>query len=49
LITEGEAGETGGLLAHSQAVQPEPVLLDWELPGHPVADLLASLRARRGG
>jgi DNA-binding NarL/FixJ family response regulator len=42
----GEAAEAGELLAQ-EALQPDLVLLDWELPGSQPADLLAALRIRR--
>lgn len=38
-----EAGETRGLLANIVATQPDLVIVDWNLPGHPVADLLDAL------
>jgi DNA-binding NarL/FixJ family response regulator len=41
----GEAAEAEGLLTQAQAVQPDMVLLDWELPGRPTTDLLAALHA----
>jgi DNA-binding NarL/FixJ family response regulator len=43
----GEAAEAGELLAQEAALQPDLVLLDWELPGSQPADLLAALRIRR--
>jgi DNA-binding NarL/FixJ family response regulator len=43
----GEAAEAEALLAQEAAVQPDLVLLDWELPGSQTTDLLAALRVRR--
>jgi DNA-binding NarL/FixJ family response regulator len=50
----GEAAETEGLLAQVEAMQPDLILLDWELPNLSGGDssigsgshLLAALRAR---
>ncbi len=41
----GEVGKIQGLLDQVQVTQPDIVLLDWELPGQPTADLLAALHA----
>lgn len=41
----GEAGNSQELLASLEAVRPDVVLLDCELPGLPTADLLAELHA----
>jgi len=43
----GEAAEAEALLAQEAAIQPDLVLLDWELPGSQPADLLVALRLRR--
>jgi DNA-binding NarL/FixJ family response regulator len=43
----GEAAEAGALLAEEAVIEPDLVLLDWELPGSQPADLLAALRIRR--
>jgi DNA-binding NarL/FixJ family response regulator len=40
LCLVGEAVEVASLLAQAQAVQPDLLLLDWELPGLGCADLL---------
>lgn len=45
LSVVGEAVEVEGLLAKAEATCPDLVLLDWELPGLPAADLLSALRA----
>jgi DNA-binding NarL/FixJ family response regulator len=45
LCVVGEAADAEALLAVAQAVQPDVVLLDWELPGHEEAGLLTALRA----
>ena len=39
----GIAVHTKGLLAQVAASQPDVLLLDWNLPGRPVADVLADL------
>jgi DNA-binding NarL/FixJ family response regulator len=44
----GEAAEAESLLAQAQAIRPDLVLLNWELPGLPAADLLAALQALCG-
>jgi DNA-binding NarL/FixJ family response regulator len=51
LSVAGEAGEVEGLLTQAETIQPDLVLLDWELPGRPVGSstglgqgLLTSLR-----
>jgi DNA-binding NarL/FixJ family response regulator len=41
----GESGNSQELLASLEAVCPDVVLLDCELPGLPMADLLAELHA----
>jgi DNA-binding NarL/FixJ family response regulator len=41
-----EVGNSQELLARLEAVRPDVVLLDCELPGLPTADLLAQLHAR---
>lgn len=55
LAVVGEVGDTSALLAEARSLQPELVLLDWELPccreaGHPTScqpadDLVAAVRA----
>jgi len=40
----GEAGEATGLISQVQMGCTDLVLLDWELPGLPMGDLLARLR-----
>jgi DNA-binding NarL/FixJ family response regulator len=44
----GEVAEASRLLAQAAAVQPDVVLLDWELPGLQAANLLPALRSRCG-
>jgi len=39
----GEAGETRTLLLQARLLQPDLVLLDWELPGQPTVELLPVL------
>lgn len=41
----GEASSGEGLLEHIRTIQPDVVLLDWELPHQAVAGLLADVRA----
>lgn len=41
----GEAADADALLAVTQATEPDIVLLDWELPGHRVVQVLPKLRA----
>ena len=45
LSVAGEASEVEGLLAQAETIQPNLVLLDWELPGRPVD---SSTDLRRG-
>jgi DNA-binding NarL/FixJ family response regulator len=42
----GEAAEAAALLDVAEAVQPDLVLLDWELPGLQAPELLHALRCR---
>jgi DNA-binding NarL/FixJ family response regulator len=44
----GEAAEAAALLDVAEAVQPDLVLLDWELPGLQAPELLHALRCRCG-
>ena len=39
----GEAANAEGLLAQIEATCPDLVLLDWDLPGVPMVDLLSAL------
>lgn len=41
----GEAADGDELLAEVETKHPDVVLLEWQLPGQPVKDLLAALRA----
>lgn len=45
----GETGTAWGLPARIEAATPDLVLLDWELPGPPLTDLLPAMRATNGG
>jgi DNA-binding NarL/FixJ family response regulator len=45
LTVAGEVSTAGELLAQAQALQPDLILLEWELPGRRAADLLPALRA----
>ena len=42
----GESAAAEALPAQEEAIQPDLVLLDWELPGPRAADLLPALRSR---
>lgn len=42
----GEVAEAQTILGQAAAAQPDLVLLDWELPGLPAADLVLALRSR---
>lgn len=39
----GEAAETASLLAMIRAAQPDALLIDWELPGQPPAEIVGAL------
>ena len=39
----GEAGDDSGLLLLAEKETPDVIMLDWELPGRPVAALLAEV------
>ncbi len=41
----GEVSEAPGLLAQVETLRPDVIVLEWELPGRPIGDLLADLRA----
>ena len=45
LVVVGEAVHADSLLAQAAKACPDLVLLDWELPGLPVTDLLVALRS----
>ncbi len=44
----GTASETEGLLALIQTARPDLVLLDWDLPGRPCAQVLGTARSANG-
>jgi DNA-binding NarL/FixJ family response regulator len=44
LDTVGEAADNQGLLAQLDDLQPDIILIDWELPGWSAADLFETLR-----
>jgi len=44
----GTASETEGLLALIQTTRPDLVLLDWDLPGLPCAQVLGTARSANG-
>jgi len=39
----GEAGDGSGLLLLAEKEKPDVIMLDWELPGRPIAALLAEV------
>jgi DNA-binding NarL/FixJ family response regulator len=39
-----EAADSGSLLQQTEATCPDVILLEWDLPGRPKADLFAALR-----
>ena len=41
----GEACDSAELLAQVEALCPDVIVLEWDLPGEPAADLLAALHA----
>jgi DNA-binding NarL/FixJ family response regulator len=45
LYVTGMAVQADGLLAQVEAAQPDVLLLDWHLPGRPMTELLADLKA----
>ena len=45
LTVVGEVSKTEDLLSQAQALRPEVILLEWELPGQPADELLSVLRA----
>ena len=47
MVVVGEANRSHELADRITAAQADLVLLDWELPGQPVAELIRSLRARK--
>lgn len=42
----GEATDSAGVVSGAEKQAPDVILLDWELPGRPVASLLRTLRGR---
>ncbi len=45
--TIGEATDAEDVLAQTHAAGPDLALIDWELPGMPIADLVGTLRKTR--
>lgn len=45
LVVVGEVTQAEDLLARAQALKPDLILLEWELPGLPADGLLPALRA----
>lgn len=45
LTVVGEATEAGSFLVQAQALKPDLILLEWELPGQPPETLMADLGA----
>jgi DNA-binding NarL/FixJ family response regulator len=46
LTVVGEVSSVHSLLSLSGTVQPDVILIEWELPGHPVEALLRALQVR---
>ena len=46
VIIVGSASDTQGLLALIEASCPDLALLDWDLPGKPILEVLANIQAR---
>ena len=44
----GETNRSWGLVDRVRTTRPDVVVLDWDLPGPPVADLLPALRIASG-
>lgn len=44
VVVVGEATDGKGLLAQAESIQPDLVLLDWELPGRSAVHLVRDLR-----
>jgi DNA-binding NarL/FixJ family response regulator len=44
LAIVGESADASSLLTQAKAVQSDLVLIDWELPGHSIADLIEWLK-----
>ena len=44
LTIEGECTDSASLLAQAQEVHPDLVLLDWELPGSSITEVIERLR-----
>ena len=49
LVVVGEVTEAEALLSQAQALRPDLILLEWELPGQPVEEVLSTIRAYRSG
>ncbi len=49
LVVIGEATETETLLSQAQVLRPDLILLEWELPGQPVEEVLSTLHALNNG
>jgi DNA-binding NarL/FixJ family response regulator len=43
LTLVGEVSDSEQLVQQAQALQPDMILVEWELPGQPVVDLIAAL------
>ena len=49
LTVVGEVSSVRSLLKLSRAVEPDVILVEWELPGHPVEALLPALHVQGHG
>jgi DNA-binding NarL/FixJ family response regulator len=49
LVVVGEVLESETLLSQAQALRPDLILLEWELPGRPLEEVLSTLHALNNG
>lgn len=49
LVVVGEALEANTLLSQVQALRPDLIVLEWELPGRPVEEVLSTLHTLNNG
>ncbi len=49
LVVVGEALGSQSLLSQARALRPDLILLEWELPGRPMEELLSTLHALNDG
>jgi DNA-binding NarL/FixJ family response regulator len=48
LTVVGEVAESETLLAQALVLRPDLILLEWELPGQPAGEILATLHRQQG-